>query len=556
MTQIQGSSWQEILKTALRPEQPFGPIASEDLLNRRNRSFEVLYDNTNELHHRAGRDFPTFIIGRKGAGKTAFLVGAALTSDADVILVGSEEVYTEVEKLRQKVTNTVAPVFADTLSHVWGALLYHAAMLCAANSTKRRNPVDMRIIRNYLSHYGEIPTLRADQLMARVGAAMTQAVLTAPFDRTLREACESLRNDRGTYSDAKAALRRALLGPDGGNELYVVVDNLEDLHAHIGALKDTLAGLFRATRTLQYGLDRYPFHVRLAFPAELWRELREIAASPEKDFGSALTIKWTAAELLKLCGNRLRRYLDLYHPYAYVQLGLPREHDPRDGAAAAATLRSLLPRSPMVTGLGAEEMPEAYIMRHTQLLPRHLLQLLNAIFHRKTIEAHERRINQGNISVPMITPRDVLDGVYAAEHRIVEGLLASLPNAYKPVAGALEVLKNRIPNVVQCSDLHAAFNQSGISKRFHMSYNQFMEAALAIGAFGLVERRTDRYVVGQFSYTFTQSPNPIEGKDSVCVHPLFMYRLFDRQHIHRLREQKAPPVYPYGSLEGEHEYDF
>src|SRR5690348_14999263 len=66
------ASREEILRTVLRAREPLGPIASETLLKRHNKSFRELYDATSETHHTAGDESPVYIVGRKGAGKTAF----------------------------------------------------------------------------------------------------------------------------------------------------------------------------------------------------------------------------------------------------------------------------------------------------------------------------------------------------------------------------------------------------------------------------------------------------------------------------------------------------
>ena len=47
----------------------------------------------------------------------------------------------------------------------------------------------------------------------------------------------------------------------------------------------------------------------------------------------------------------------------------------------------------------------------------------------------------------------------------------------------------------------------------------------------------------------------VEDEDRICVHPLFMFRLFDRGGIRRLKEQGMLPVYPYGSETGHSDYD-
>ena len=74
-----------------------------------------------------------------------------------------------------------------------------------------------------------------------------------------------------------------------------------------------------------------------------------------------------------------------------------------------------------------------------------------------------------------------------------------------------------------------------------------LRAALAVGALGVVTEESSRYITGEFSYTFSESTRPVEDVDSVCVHPLFMYRWFDHHAIQRMRGERA--VYPYGTFD-------
>ncbi|WP_116453700.1 P-loop ATPase, Sll1717 family [Blastococcus litoris] len=531
------------LKRILTREKPLGPPYTEELLRSPHGIFEQLYDRTNGVHGTAEREDPTYVVGRKGSGKTAFLVGTAFVNGAKVILIKSEDIYHEIERLRTRYVREVGPLFAENLSQVWKVLLMHAAMLLSCRVARLRQTDEGRLVAAYLSAYGNPSSLDPEVLLARVGSALSDALVTSPPGLTVAEMCGSLRTDVATYEDARNAFSR--LSVRTSARLYVVVDNLEDLHVHVDNLRTTLSALFRTARDFTSPTAPMPFKVRFAFPAELLRRLRDLTSNPEKDFLDYLVIRWSAPELMTVVGNRLRRFLDLYHEGELRRLGLPRQHDERDQHMAEMTLRALLPSDPIRTGLALEEDPVAYVMRHTQLLPRHLIQLLNEILSRPA-----RRSD----SLPVATPRDVLEGVRDAELRIVDGVLSSYSHDYPYMATALGYLKNHIPNTLTCSELHKAFNAAGVA-RAGVDYNDFLEGALDVGVLGIVERGTSRYTIGRFAYTFAETLRPVEDSDAVCIHPLFMFRLFDRGGIRRLREQSRLPVYPYGSDLGQIDYD-
>jgi hypothetical protein len=500
--------------------------------------FRKLYDETNRVHQIARTENPFFIVGRKGAGKTAFLLGAAFSEQADVVLIKSEDVYTEVNKLCARYEERNGPVVADALVHVWEVLLYHAAMLQIVRSKRIENSPALQSLWSYVCVFGEPTDIEPDSLVASVGALITEKLVADSLGQSFREACWSIDPGRGSSAEA-AKWTKEILQEAAPTTVYVVVDNLEDLHKKLNEFADVVTALFRLVSRSVAGRRelRMPFRIRFAFPAELRPRLRELAANPEKDFRKPLTIRWTASELIVLVGHRLRTFLDLYFPTAPKELGLPREHDPADRQAAKKTLRAVLPEK-IINGLGAEEDPVAYLMRHTQLLPRHLIIILNEI-----MSSAVRGLKTGDL--PQANADQVVDGVDKAESLIVDGILTSYMYEYPKVGDALDMIKNHVNVVEPVSNLHKVFNKASVA-RAGLSFDEFVDACLAVGALGVVNEDDPhgRYVQGEFSYTFVgEVLRPVEDRDEVCVHPLFVSRLFGRHRIQELVRDRTRAVY-------------
>jgi hypothetical protein len=519
---------------------PLGPPFTEALINTSPDVFRQLYDETNHVHRTTRSESPYYIVGRKGSGKTAFLVGGALAEDRDVVLVQSEHIYTEVNRLRACYEAANGPLVADSLVNVWQVLLFHAAMWGLARSERLPNSQAKQRVWSYMSSFGDPLEIEADELLARVSAHMTDALLSAPQRLSFREACWSIEPGRGSFLDAAAHARTAL-EEAGSNALYVVVDNLEDLHKHLDDFEAVVTALFRVTSHSIIASDdrKLPFACRFAFPAELLPQLRRLAANPEKDFLDYVIVRWTAAELMVVVGNRLRTFLDIHFPTSPRRIGLPSRHDPADRQAAEQTLRALLPDE-VTNGYGWLEDPVAYLMRHTQLLPRHLIQILNEI-------VSEAALGLGPRDTPRASEKDVIRGVRAAEHRIVEGILTTYSYQYPDLGDALSAIKNHAAVVESVSELHRIFNNASVA-RVGMDFDEFLEACISVGALGVVIRdEHGRYVDGEFSYTFADDVRPVEDRDRLCIHPLFMYRFFDHRAIARLKGTTNKAVYPYGS---------
>jgi hypothetical protein len=533
---------EKTLRDVITHDYPLGPPMTEAFISTHRSVFEQLYDATNHIHHATRTRNPSYIVGRKGSGKTAFLIGAALAENADVVPIQSEDIFTQVERLRVRYAAVNGPLVADQLVHAWEVLLFHAAMWAIACSEQLPGGPARRQVFTYMSAFGEPEELEPDGLLARVSALMTESLLAAPGGLAFREACWAIDPGRGSFADA-AACARTVLEEAGADSIYVVVDNLEDLHRRLDDFEDIITALFRVTsRGLTSSRRRaLPFKTRFAFPAELLPRLRRMAANAEKDFLDHLIVRWTAAELIFVAGNRLRTFLDLHYPDAPRKLGLPSHHDHRDRDAAERTLRAILPSGEIQNATGAMEDPVAYVMRHTQLLPRHVIHILNEIVKRPLLDLPPD-------AVPRVSATDVIEGVRTAQMTIVHGILSTYSYHYPRVADALAAIKNHAAPVESISHLHRSFNRASVA-RVGIDFEGFLDASLSIGALGIVTRDVpgDRYVVGEFAYTYATELRPVEDRDKVCIHPLFMHRWFDRRVIDGPSGRAARLVYPYGS---------
>ena len=117
-------------------------------------AFSQLYDATNHVHRQTSQS-TAFIIGRKGSGKTAFLIGGALAEKADVVLVKSEDIYMVVNELRLSYEKGRGAIPADSLAHVWEVLLFHAAMCLIARSNSFPESEEWLAVWGYMSGFGE-----------------------------------------------------------------------------------------------------------------------------------------------------------------------------------------------------------------------------------------------------------------------------------------------------------------------------------------------------------------------------------------------------------------
>lgn len=518
----------------LTDRQPFGPVDTEGMLDAEHPGFDQLFDRNNLIYAQTRSDFaPSYIIGRKGAGKTAFLLGGSDAHRQEQLRTST--IYSELVATLRRYTERRAPLYTEQVADIWHALFDHIAIAhgCrTASAVDRLN--ELQVMWDYLDEPSGVipgPMIIAEGFLSEL---LRRVDDTSIFG--LHEVIDGMSRGGVTFADARKAMRAVLEART--EPVTVVMDNLEDLHTRLDELRLVLAGLFYFVgRASEVHRVRRPYGLRICLPSELFNTVHELSSNPEKDFrGNYLTIYWTARELLALAGARLRLFLTCHHP---DELAVLLRREPAAEKSDVALLRATLPAT-VRGGLGVDEDPVAYLLRHTQLLPRHLIGILNRIYT-------ERGSDPWNISAEAI-----LRGTRHAERIVVKGILAAHRETHPMAQTVLSKLSDRLGVRFAARDLHRTFNREGIRKQTGLEFGEALTMLLEMGVLGLRVDTTGRYNKAEFRYTFDSTLNAEEDTDELCLHPLFTRYLHERT-IPRLRSAGALPTYPYGcDLDGDY----
>lgn len=518
------------LARILTPDHPFGFQATEAMFEFGKDNTNLLFDRSNLVYRQAVQDSrPTYIIGRKGAGKTAFLVSSQFLCSATIEELKTGNVYREMLTVLRAYEQAYDQPFVDETADIWRALFDNVAMFHARRTaTQDDPPQQLQALSDYFSTLP--PGAGATEVVGQFLRALKHRINA---DTGLPAAIADLTSGGVRFGDARDAMQ-VLLGRRA-RPLIIVMDNLEDLAMRLYQLTDVLAGLFRCTGQVVSGhVGDRPYGIQMCLPSEIFDQIHELAAAPEKDLqGSYLKIYWTARELLRLAGGRLHLFLRLHQPNQLEKLERRSmrldEPDP-----AISLLRAALPER-MTSGLDIEEDPLAYLLRHTQLLPRHLIGILNSVFSRK---------DKG--SAPWaVTPSAVVAGTRHAERLLVAGVLKAYGSSYPRAAEVLRRLSGRLDISFPASELHKIYNHEGIRSLAQLDFDEFISMLFDLGVVGIKFEQTGRYNKAHFQYTFDSNLVPREETDQLCLHPLFTRYLLERS-IPRLREARSHATYPYG----------
>ncbi|GLZ28691.1 hypothetical protein Lesp02_08810 [Lentzea sp. NBRC 105346] len=517
----------------LTADAPFGPRATEDLIHFGTAGADLLFDRSNLIYAQTESDsLPTYIIGRKGAGKTAFLVGSRIHGKLPRVMLTTSHVYAEMLRVLHVYNRERGALFVDQRADIWMALFEHVAVFHAAHTADETDPQGpIQVLSDYVGDAVGDPdgaTIVAERFLQQ----LQRRVVEEP-GAGFRDVITGLSHGRVRFAEARRAAAEVL--ERRARPPIIVMDNLEDLHVRLPELKEVMAGLFRAVgHVVSRNVDHRPYGLQICLPSELFDQFHEISASPEKDLqGRYVKIYWTARELLRLTGTRLQLFLRTHHPSKLEMLerkaSLYDEPIPE-----IALLRAALPDR-IHSGLDIEEDPLAYLLRHTQLLPRHLIQILNSVFSRR---------DRG--SVPWeVTPAAVLSGVRHAEHELAVSILNAYQLSYPLATPALRRLTGRLDISFPASRLHKIYNQQGLKKLTDLDFDDFLAMLFTLGVVGVRFDQTGRYNKAHFQYTFDYELVAQEDVDHLCLHPLFTRYLLERT-LPRLRELRVHATYPYG----------
>lgn len=310
------------------------------------------------------------------------------------------------------------------------------------------------------------------------------------------------------------------------NERAILLfDSLEHYPTSIESVAHATSGLLKCVGQFNERNDR--LNVRLCLPAELYHVFLDVSSNPLKDFSNSITLHWVAGELLSIAAHRLSLYFKLYFPSEYEKVAA---YNLTSRDQTQDFLRSYLP-SQITNGLGTQEDVIAYILRHTQLQPRHLLMYFNSIFQLQR-KMHSRDYLK-------VTEEAVKTGITDIEHRLCDETFSGYKTIYPMARAVCEACIPELPLTFTHSETQKVFNRRGKKASGLKDFWEFRRLLIECGIVGRVVSETDRYIIGRFEYT---EPHKlvVGTEDVLCLHPVFA------EVFHFRRNGTRKTVYPYG----------
>ena len=514
----------DTLRPYITKDEPFGPIDFVDIDPKDTEVMNRLFERHNwiykNLHQR-----PSIIMGRKGAGKTYYMRTVFFDKQYDFYTeLRTAHLLAHISSLIQGMTEDA--VFPETLSELWETILW----TCVLSEVRKHISLPaekLEIVNAYLEKVGVSQNDTVDDVLWKLANLFDEVMNSKPRDGV----SEILRRfDRVAFDDAKTVVVENL--QSSKKNFVILMDSLDDFRLDIDSVSHSLQGLLKFVGSMNKPRD--VVDIRFCLPSELFRHIIKISSNPNKDFRRALKLQWTASELILIGAQRLMYYLDLYYP-EFLR-GMP-QPDLTKRADALALFNRVLPER-ITNQAGFQEETMSYILRHTQLLPRHFLMLLNSIF---------KGAGSGSNPFP-ISEEKIINGVRKVEEFIVSEIFV----AFKLIHPTAELTCKRcLPELghkFSVGQLHQVFTRHGKAVFGGEGMFEFQRMLIEIGALGRVipGKETDVYIKGNFEYTVSHELS-MSHDDELCIHPLF-------SGIFGSSGRRDRPVYPYGSVLEDEDY--
>lgn len=315
--------------------------------------------------------------------------------------------------------------------------------------------------------------------------------------------------------DLFSAAQLSILGflEQRNSKLYFLFDSMDKYPVRNITFSKILAGLFQGLIKINDETDR--IYISFCIPEEIEAFIAAGSANLIKDLSSAYRIRWKPIDLIRIVAHRLRLSAKVHDKSLFNSI---KDHSFSKREDLQQLFKMVLP-TVIVNSQGTEEDPLAYIVRHTQLLPRHILAIFNS-----SLRFHYQKYR----TFTAISETAVRDGISNVQKIIANHILTPYEQLYP---GLLATCRRVLPDL----DPISSYSQlRKIEDRFNRGIEDDIpsvwDALFEIGVLGRSTgrsgthhhdiERNDRYCYGQFHFNIDGSFG-LATDGEYCFHPVF-----------------------------------
>lgn len=481
-------------------QTPFGQADCESEIRVLKSDYSKLYFDETPFNGAAIEPETYLIIGRRGSGKTALaqyfsfqkLIGNPIYIDVDEPAI-YQQVLSDVAARASESREIAIPRLKKVWEYVvWCVIFSH---------TRGVSSVIAKACDETCS------TGRVSHLINSVINSILKA-LSESEDKVIDTLIEQRLSDSRVDAAKSEVLKIAARKP-----IIIAVDTLEKYDIHNDSLMNAMAALIQCAADFNLNYRDEGIHLKVFMSGEVFPYLEEeVVQNPLKFIKDPVYLLWRPKDLLRLISWRFYNYLQEHN--------LLREESKRE--IRWDNYHEVLEKmwvpyfGEFITNArGLKEQTFPYVLRHTQMRPRQLILLCNAIAKR-AVKASR---------FPLFNEADIVSAVKEEESRLASEIINSFSSVYPQVSTIVDALM-KIPMVFTGNELDKRASQSA-SEWPVSSYSpaRFRRLVAELGIVGRVRRRNDEagYIDADFEYS-RRERLPITHRDECVIHPMFYTR--------------------------------
>lgn len=478
---------------------PFGYADCESELKALKSEYSELYFDETPFNSAAIDPHAYLIIGRRGSGKTAlaqYFSFQTVLRDPIYIAVDQPQVYQRVLSDISSRASESRQLAISRLQRVWEYIIWSVIF----TQTRALSPEIAQ------AHDETASPARVSHIVNSIIDRLL-VLLTDSSDTILEDRIEQLltheRFDAAKASVLKIAAERPII---------ITFDTLEKYDISNDALVNAMAALVQCAAEFNLNFRDRGVHLKVFMSGEVFPYLTEdVLQNPSKSVKSPVYLLWRPKDLLRLISWRFFRYLQAH------DLLREESRDEINWASHREVLAKMwIPYfgQYLTDAQGLEEETFSYALRHTQMRPRQLILLCNAIA--------ERSLKAGRF--PCFSEDDILVAIREVETDLAIETINSFSMAYKNVSRIVDALMG-IPMLFRGNELDKRASQSATEWEDGYSSAKFRRLIAELGIVGRVRRNNEDagYIDADFEYSLRERL-PLTHRDECVIHPMFYSR--------------------------------
>lgn len=491
----------------LTPKQPLGPHRHERILRRDNMQDLGLLIYPVEVFDNATAQRSPLIIGRRGSGKTAVtaaLLSIELNKNNSNIKTRYPDVYIHIDSWKS----------LDSLIEKVGWDCSHSIGLAGdweslVSETVARHWAKRFWVTIFEEFYSKANDPEYDLIDRQTVPLVCQYIEGADF---LTKESE-LNNDmlEKKHQDTLDSVTEYLT--KNNRHCYIVIDSLEEYPIRSQKFSKVIAGLLKCVNEFN---DDYPCaSIICCLPQEIEPIVARRAANKIKDLSDAdgvSRLRWRPIELLKIAAERYRAFLKIYQNDDPEFLNSILNLDFSNRANLRKFYELTLPDR-LTNKYGQNELTIPYIIRHTQLLPREVLIILN-----KAIVLSHQKLG----SWRHITSESIVNAIDMEQSDLLDQILKPYALIYPQTVEACKIIVPELTAVCSYDDLQVHGRK--LNKLTSHETPEPWETLFEMGILGYVDENvngnSDYYIYGNFHYN-SNLPFVLGTGRKYCIHPIF-----------------------------------